>query len=138
LALAEKDSIVIQQDDMLKYDITVDDIKEAKEALVASWKASEHAADASEGKTEDKPLVFHAKGAYFTDSEDEGVTILLGRIAVATEVVRGSDKPTGNSGLNSKSALIRAKEVYKKQTPLNSYLPRLNLRPSNVDDILIL
>lgn len=140
LVLAHKDFINVSPDDKLKYDVSDADIAAARHALIESWEASEQKEGAEGGNVRaDDGLLFHALGAYFTSEKDPEVTALVGRIAISVQLVKEAitEKPSA-SGLYSKTPLIRAKELYKRNSPLARYLPRLNLRPSTVSSITLI
>ncbi len=137
LVLARKDVINVSPEDKRKYDLSEEDMSTARDALIASWEKSEQQEAEGTSNRADNSLVFHALGAYFTSEADPDLTVLLGRIAISSNVVQEATSASGASGLNSKTALVRAKELYKRNSPLARYLPRLNLRPNAVSSITL-
>lgn len=136
LALAKEDVISVSTQDATEHQVTPKDIQEARQALIASWEKSENASTASdENKQQGERLMFHESGAYFTDADNDELTVLLGRVLVTRKTIVEHKGPRGNSGLYSKTALIRAKELYKAASPLSKFIPRLNLRPGGVTSI---
>ena len=108
----------------------------AKNDQLKAWRKSLAAKEAgtTARKESKETLTFVKEGHYYVSEENPEVTILMNRFW-QTKAVSSEAEEVTKTGLDSKNPIVRAKELYRRASPMRYYIPRLNLNPGKITAI---
>lgn len=122
--------------DFEAYDLTETQWLEGFQEQVTSWRISYGCVTGEIETQKPKPkenLTYQPESGFYVKSPDDGVTVLRNLYVVQKKVVKSADRKS--SPLQSKNPIVRAKALARQVAPINNYLARLNIQPSNIKSI---
>lgn len=130
---------LIEVPDYAAYGISFAEMEQAMAEQLESWKKSlkkiqETPYDKDEAQKKDKEagLEYDHTGRFYTSESDPQLTIIR-NVQCENFLVHKRSQDQGSLG--SKNPVVRAKELFRRASPMQYYIPRLNLRPDNITTI---